>query len=64
MSYGRGSGARGPRSTRHLLGASHRGGGKPPKGCRFLVLVVFALAPTLAGLAGWAGGAAFGWWTT
>jgi hypothetical protein len=52
MSYGRGSAATGPRSSRHLLGPTHSGGGrKPPKGCPLTMLLLLPLAPLLVLLA-------------
>lgn len=47
MSYGRGSGGKGPRSTGKLLGPGHSG--KPPKknGCPFTLLLLLPLLPLL-----------------
>jgi hypothetical protein len=68
LSYGRGSGGIGPRSTRHLLGPGHGGGGRSGggrsrhnSGCAVFLV---ALAPALIAVAGLAAGAVYGWWTT
>lgn len=62
LSYSRGSGGIGPRSTHRLLGPSHRSGGgggsRHNKGCGLFLFGLLAL-PVAAGMA-----AVAGWWTS